>query len=127
MTPLPGASVPRGTLSELSVTFHEDVNARASDFRLLGNRVGEVPLAFTYTRATRTAELTPAFALPDDRYTFTILDTITATGSGGALDGEIGAGSGPDVLPSGNGVPGGNAVVHFSISSPPRRHLRSGR
>jgi len=123
VTPTPGTVAGIGAISELEVTFSEPVIAHASDFTLVGEQVGEIPLRFSYDRATATVRLLPERPLPADRYSLTISDAIT--GSGGPLDGEIVGGSGEGVLPSGDGTPGGNAVVHFSVQRPPRLHLSS--
>ena len=57
--------------------------------------------------------------LPDDRYTLTILDSITDP-AGNRLDGESDAAEpGIPTFPSGNGVPGGNFVARFTVDTRP--------
>ena len=124
--PTPGTVAGIGAIAELEVTFSEGVIAHSSDFTLVGEQAGEIPLRFSYDRATATVQLLPERLLPADRYSLTISDAITGAGSGDALDGEIGDGSGEGVLPSGDGTPGGPAVVRFAVVRPPRRHVRSG-
>ncbi len=62
-----------------------------------------------------------AIALPDDRYTLTIDDTVIVDPVGNLLDGESNAG-GPNnspTFPTGNGVPGGNFTASFTVDSRP--------
>jgi aminopeptidase N len=126
-TPGPGGAAAEGHLHELTVTFDEDVVADASDFTLVGEQRGEVSLAFAYDYATTTARLVPEKPLAPDQYVLTVSDAVTGAVSGERLDGEVGAGSGPDALPSGDGTAGGIAVIHFAIFRSPRLHLRSER
>jgi len=48
-----------------------------------------------------------------------VRDSVTSTESGARLDGEV-----PGALPSGDGVPGGDAVLAFTVALPPRPILR---
>jgi hypothetical protein len=58
-------------------------------------------------------------ALPDDRFTLTILDSITDPG-GNRLDGESDAPEpGVPTFPSGNGVPGGVFQARFTVDTRP--------
>jgi hypothetical protein len=58
--------------------------------------------------------------LPDDRYTLTIVDSLTDD-PGNRLDGESNASEPLDnvTFPSGDGVPGGNFVARFTVDSRP--------
>jgi aminopeptidase N len=126
-TPAPGSVVVEGHVGALLVTFHEDVIADASDFALAGAHAGPVPLSFDYAPATTTVRLVPQGRLVPDDYTLIISDAVIGAASAQPLDGEIGGGSGGGVLPSGDGSPGGRAVVPFSVKRPPRRVLRGRR
>ena len=121
--PAPGAHVPPGAPRPIRVVFHKDVSATASAFSLTGDAAGPVAFAYSYDAGSTTATLTPAAPLPPGRYTLTVSDSVTDTASGQALDGEVADPSDPRALPSGDGQPGGAAVVRFEVARPVRRHL----
>ncbi len=105
-------------------------------FSLVGDRVGNVPIvgvgltndAVTVgqfgTAAVRLYfdTTSPLFGggLPDDRYTLTILDSLTDP-AGNRLDGESNAAQPNNApsFPTGNGHAGGNFVARFSVNSRP--------
>jgi subtilisin-like proprotein convertase family protein len=76
--------------------------------------------AITVTKAaTATIKLTFAAPLPDDRYTLTTKDVLVDP-AGNNLDGESHQiEPQPPLFASGNGVPGGNFGVRFTIDSHP--------
>jgi hypothetical protein len=114
-SPAPGAAIgPAAGVHAVSITFHTPVNASASDFALAGATIGALSASFSITADANTVTLSTD-PLPPDTYTVTVSDTLTAVESGRALDGEIGE---PAVLPSGDGVPGGDAVFTFTITAP---------
>jgi len=114
MDPAPDAVVPPP--AQLEVVFHKDVLAQAGDFTLSGQRSGAVPFTFSYDGVRHAAHLAPEFALPSDAYTLTVLDSIKDTAAQLALDGELVKPDSPNPLPSGDGLPGGNAVATFSVT-----------
>ena len=122
--PAPGSRVPSGTAGPVRVVFHEDVVADASEFSLSGSRTGPAAVAFSYDRSTATATLTLVAPLAPDTYTLAVSDAITDAASGQRLDGEVADPSDPAALPSGDGQPGGSAILRFSVASPVRRTLR---
>jgi hypothetical protein len=98
-------------------------------YSLVGDRVGAiavlpVPIAFDPAvdgqpaTARITLQLVQLQSLPDDRYTLTIHDSLRDP-AGNALDGEAFAFPGGLVFPSGNGSPGGDFVVRFTMDSRP--------
>ncbi|GBC95561.1 Aminopeptidase N [bacterium HR16] len=109
--PTPGARVSYG-LDQLRVTFHTEVIVSASDFEVRGQRQGVQPFIFQYDPATCTVTLRFLQPLPPDVYTLRVRDTVRAADSGLTLDGEVREA----VLPSGDGQPGGDAVVYFSVT-----------
>jgi len=109
--PAPGSTVRAGTPLEIAVTFHEDVIVDGSHFSLRRTDRSEVDLEVTYDAATRTARLVSKGMLGSGRFALTIDDAIVGAATGLALDGEIA--SGPSLLPSGDGVAGGDAVIEF--------------
>ncbi len=121
--PAPGARVPSAFVAAVRVVFQEDVVTRAADYWLAGATVGPVPCAFAYDRGGATATLTPAHPLAPDRYTLTIADTVVDAASVQPLDGEVRTADDPGALPSGDGRPGGAAVIRFDVARAPRRHL----
>jgi hypothetical protein len=56
--------------------------------------------------------------LPADDYTLTISAGVLSVASGLALDGEIDVPVDIGSLPSGDGEPGGDAVIRFSVTAP---------
>jgi aminopeptidase N len=118
-SPAPGGRVAAGILDAVRVTFHAPVAATAADVELTGRRTGKVTVSAGLDAVATTLTVTPAAALPPDDYTLTVRDTVTSAESGARLDGEL-AGA----LPSGDGVPGGDAVLAFTVALPPRPILR---
>jgi len=118
---LPGQSYAAGAgPANLRVTFSENPSPVpvAANFTL--TREGS-PVAFSvaYSAGTQTATITPVAALASGAYTLTVLDTIRANAQN--LDGELSS-----ILPSGNGTPGGSAVLNFSIAFCPGDFNRDG-
>jgi aminopeptidase N len=97
-------------LGEIRVTFHTPVNASAAAFSLRTRTGVPVPFAFRYDGTGNMAILTPWADLDIDGMELTVRDTIIATDSGMALDGEC-----PDfqTVPTGDGLPGGTAVIRI--------------
>jgi hypothetical protein len=114
MNPAPGAVVPPPTTLEL--VFHKDVVAQAGNFALVGQRVGAVPFTYSYDSVRHAVHLTPQAALTSDVYTLTAFDSIKDNAAQLALDGELVKPDSPNPLPSGDGLPGGNAVATFSVT-----------
>jgi aminopeptidase N len=121
-TPPPGSLAAPGSVTEVDVVFHEDVAAHADSFSLAGARTGPVPVTLAYDAATFTVRLTASVPLAPDAYALTVHDTLTSA-TGVALDGEV-AGS---ALPSGDGIPGGDAVIAFTVGRPPRHRISPAR
>lgn len=109
--PSPDAAVARVNAPTVQVTFHKAVNASPAAFTLNGDVFGAISTSFLYDAGTNTVTLTPTTPLKPDTYTLTVAETITDTAAGKQLDGEVVDG----VLPSGDGLPGGGAVVRFTI------------
>ena len=98
-----------------------------SNYQLSGQTTGVDPITAVYftdeTQAggpgTTDIQLTFANPLVDDVHTLSIFDTLM-NDAGNKLDGEVTAASGGTdtiVLPSGNGVPGGNFVATFAVQA----------
>jgi aminopeptidase N len=120
IAPALGASVDAADVPNVRIVFHKNVNATAASFVIQGANVGSVPFTFAYDSATFTATLTPNSTLASDTYTLTVNAAgVTGVAGGLALDGEIADPNNPSSLPSGNGLPGGNAVAAFTIIGQP--------
>jgi hypothetical protein len=123
--PAPGAIVGARGVLPLTVTFHNDVIADASDLLLVGTHTGAFTFESPYVGVSRTVTLPPRAVLSVDDYTLTISDSIKDAQSGLALDGEIRNPPSFGSFPSGDGILRGAAVIRFSVRPPPRRHLRT--
>ncbi len=98
-------------------------------YSLVGDRVGAIAVLPAPVEIGSAVDGQPATArislqlvhlqsLPDDRYTLTIRDSLRDP-AGNALDGEAFAFPGGMVFPTGNGAPGGDFVVRFTVDSRP--------
>ncbi len=112
--PLPGKSAIGLSVDTVSITFHTNVSTDAGDYTLVGASSGAQPFTFAYDGTTNTVTLTTDNPLPLDSYTLTVSDSVT--GNGMALDGEMDDTYESPYLPSGDGVAGGSAVIHFQVS-----------
>jgi hypothetical protein len=113
--PAPGATEASGAVTGIEVQFHKDVDISVSDVFVSGAVAGPVPVTLSYDQPSKRATITPLGPLGADTYTVTISDTVTEVASGKSLDGEITGG----VLPSGDGLAGGSAVVTFVVTPAP--------
>ncbi|MHC4764404.1 MAG: M1 family aminopeptidase [Planctomycetota bacterium] len=115
--PEPGGSVTSAEDMTVEITFHKDVVADAAHFDLVGDATGPAPFAYAYDDASHTVTLTPDEALGADDYTLTVQDGIVDVVAGLSLDGELADPTDPEALPSGEGLPGGDAIVRFTVNS----------
>jgi len=118
ITPYPDTEMNR-PVTNIRIGFHEPIIATENDFTLVGDTTGPIDFNYAYIAQQATVVLTFDTLLPNDIYTLTISDLITDQKSGYALDGEINPESWVEqpTLPSGDGEPGGNAVVRFTVNS----------
>jgi aminopeptidase N len=124
--PSPGSVHAPSELGVIELTFHEPVVVGESAFVLRGARGAVVPLAVSTSSGGTVVLLRPREAVPPDAYLLTVSDTIVDAGAGLALDGEVADPCDAAALPSGDGVPGGAAIVGFQVLRPPRVRLRTG-
>ncbi|HTM54232.1 MAG TPA: DUF4214 domain-containing protein, partial [Pirellulales bacterium] len=103
---------------------------------LVGDSVGRIPISNVIVTnnpvaageiATATVVLQFAKPLPDDRYTLTILDSLTDP-PGNREDGESNSSEpqSPFSLPSGNGISGGPFQERFTVDSRPEMAYYAG-
>lgn len=95
----------------MTVTFHNDVILDSSDFTLRCIGGGEYPLAATYKADTMTATVTSQLPLVGGHYELVVADSIVDAENGLALDGELSTPLKTAAEPSGDGSPGGDAVI----------------
>ena len=112
--PAPGSSLPVGEPLTMTVTFHEDVVIDEADVSLqrIGGSTYDVEVE--YDSGSHTATFTTLQPLAGGRYELKIRDTVVDV-QGLALDGEFDTPIKPTFLPTGNGVPGGDAVIEFNV------------
>ncbi len=113
-SPAPGETRTDAPPAQLSATFHHDVTIGPGDVSLVGDAWGEIPVSLAYDQPTRTATLTPLQTMPPDTYRLRVSDAVRSAPNLIPLDGEIAG----DALPSGDGVPGGEAEVVFAYAPP---------
>ncbi len=112
--PVDGSEISVATEMPIAVTFHKPVVGVESGVELLdgdGRAIGGV---IDYDAASQTATFTPDHPLEADTYTLVISDSVS-DGLSHALDGETNSAG---MLPSGDGLPGGEFVSTFSVVAP---------
>jgi aminopeptidase N len=112
--PAPLAYLPAGRPFSMAVTFHRDVVAGDTDFVLRRSDGLEYDLGLVYSAATYTATLTSHEPLPFGRYKLIVSDDIVDAEDGLALDGELEEVH-SSLLPSGDGLAGGDAVIEYRV------------
>jgi hypothetical protein len=115
--PPPGtAATPVMRLRELELGFNTSLILDGSEISVTGSRSG--PRSFTHT-SDPSGLVTLVFDRPlggNQTWTVSISDQVRAAATGEPLDGELARPDDPASLPSGDGVPGGNAVFSFYVS-----------
>ncbi|HBJ38368.1 MAG TPA: hypothetical protein DDZ51_27170 [Planctomycetaceae bacterium] len=118
-----GGPTPAGGLSSSAVarSLAEDVR----NYQLIGDYSGHalITQAVVVSESPNEVRVRLDFPTPlaDDRFTLTVSDALSDA-AGNRLDGESQAsspGGAAAVLPSGNGVPGGDFVARFTVDSRP--------
>jgi hypothetical protein len=109
---------------EMTVTFHEDVVIDGGDFTLQRSGGTVYDLAVTYDAETFTATVTSGQPLAGGNYELVVSDDIIDVANGLALDGEMTGPLKTTALPSGDGVPGGDAVIELGVGGSRRPSSR---
>ncbi len=112
VNPAPGSVVRAGEPLSMTVTFHEDVVVDSPAFTLRRIGGGEYTVSVTYDAESTTATVTSQAPLAGGHYELVVSDSIIDA-NGFALDGELTAPLKTAALPSGDGSPGGDAVITF--------------
>ncbi len=115
--PAPGAVLPREPgATAVRLGFSEGISFSPADFSIVGARSGPQPISVEYDASAYTITLNvPDDIPPGDIYTVTVRDSVTSSAAGKMFDGEMDP---RGTLPSGDGLPGGNAVYRFQVASP---------
>lgn len=102
--------------TQATIQFSEHVTAAsAGDFGLAGPG-GPIPLSLAYDPFAARAVLTFDSALQPGQYQLTVYSTLRSGAALAALDGEINPA--PTPFPTGDGLPGGDAIWTFRIHEP---------
>jgi len=123
-TPGPGSVLHVGEPLEMTVTFHEDVVVDGADIRLQQNGGTLYELDVAYDADTFTATVTSRQPLVGGSYELIVSDGIVDAVSGLALDGEMTGPLKTVALPSGDGVPGGDAIFNLDVGGSRRPSSR---
>jgi hypothetical protein len=113
--PAPGQSIYSGTgLSQIMIQFSEAVTYNDNNISVVGNLSGPQTFSSSYSASDYKLTLTLAQPLPENEtWTVTVADDVLTQLSGYAIDGELAGVQQP--FPSGDGVPGGDAVFSFYV------------
>jgi methionine-rich copper-binding protein CopC len=125
--PAPGSALRVGEPLSMTLTFHEDVVLERAHLTLRRIGGGEHDLRVTYDAETFTATVTSRQPLAGggyELYELIVSDDIVDVANGLALDGEMDADGKTSLLPSGDGVPGGDAVIKFGVGGTRRPSSR---
>ena len=101
----------------IAVTFHTDVKVSGDHISLLGAETGPWTFSVIPGADTRHIVLHLPYPLLPDSYKLVIKDGIEGADSLLPLDGEVANPLDPASLPSGDGVPGGDALIQFDVIS----------
>lgn len=115
LEPAPSAALTQVQAAELAITYHIPVRTGESDYMLTRVGGGAVSFSLAYDAPSNTARLTPTAPLAFGNYELVVAETVIGDESRAALDGELADPPPPVALPSGDGLPGGAAVVRFQV------------
>lgn len=117
-SPAPGAFVEaRDFQNTISVYFHAPVNLAPGDVSLVGDATGPRSFTLASQSGVNPVVLNLDGPLQADTYTVTIGDGVTGASGGLALDGELIDPDDAASFPSGDGSPGGVAIIRFQAGS----------
>lgn len=120
MSPPPGSVIPVGdpNLDHIDITFSESVNIAASDVTV-SDGAGNVSFNLEATADPHVWRL--AFASPLDwgSYAVSLSNAITSAAGGFSLDGEMADPNSAASFPSGDGHPGGAALLRLVVTPTP--------
>jgi len=119
--PPPRSAVAADRPLSVAVTFHEAVAVDGARIELRSGDGTVLPTTVAYDHATHVMTVETVQAVPAGLYELLVSDEVAGSATGLRLDGELPGGSGAGVLPSGDGVPGGAAVIELRAVPSGRR------
>jgi hypothetical protein len=125
--PMPGETSALGAPpASVAIVLSENVTPVTADFAvdLVGG--GPVPFVMSYDAPEQRVTLDFGGPLAPGTYLVTVKATLNAAGTGLALDGEVADPLSASALPSGDGLPGGDAVIEFTVARCPADYNADG-
>ncbi len=105
--------------SELALRFSKDVTYVDADLSVTGSQSGAHAFTSGYNAVNNEITLSFGGALPSgETWTVHVSDDLRGQDNSAQLDGEIADPTEPGSLPSGDGLPGGDAVFAFFSTTP---------
>ncbi|MFA6185872.1 MAG: M1 family aminopeptidase [Phycisphaerae bacterium] len=112
--PLPNQTIHSAVLDHITIQFSEPITYSNSNIAVTGSLTGAQSFSSAFSMSNYMLTLTfPQPLMQGQTYTVTVTDGILTPSSGYAIDGELSSGS--PLFPSGDGLPGGNAVFSFYL------------
>jgi hypothetical protein len=116
-TPLPGtAATAPMNINAVEIEFSGAITYTATDFSVTGSVSGPRPFTATYNGNELMTLSFGSVLTAGETWTVQIADSVIAQAGGFALDGELDPPGDPSSLPSGDGIPGGDAVLSFFVA-----------
>jgi len=122
--PAPGSVLSAGEPLSATLSFHEDVEIEGPYITLRRIGGGQYDLEVIYDAQNLTATITSRQPLAGGSYELVVSDGIVDAVNGLALDGEMGGDGQSRLLPSGDGIPGGDAVIKLGVGGSRRPSSR---
>jgi hypothetical protein len=116
-SPPPGVLVKLQSVNTVSIFFTTPVNLSAADVSIVGDASGAQSFTLASGTNANPVVLNLDNPLPVDSFTLTVSDAVVNSTGGLALDGEVMDPDEPGALPSGDGSPGGDAIIRFTTFS----------
>ncbi|MFQ3610742.1 MAG: M1 family aminopeptidase [Fimbriimonadales bacterium] len=108
MNPAPG--MVSGPVSQIDLFFQTAIQVNPSAVQVVNSQNESVPFGFSYDNNARRVRLSFNQPLTPGLYSVRLAPSIVAVNGGLALDGEY-----TDRLPTGDGIPGGEAVLPLRV------------
>jgi len=103
----------------IRITFHKNSVVAAPYYLLTDPDGATVQFDFAYDPVTFTATMTPLAPLAPGEHTVEVIDAVAGAVGNLSLDGELADPRNAALLPTGNGVAGGDTAWKFSVAAPP--------
>jgi hypothetical protein len=117
-SPAPGeVALVQDGIDTVTIYFQTPVNLSPAHISLVGDNAGPQSFTLASGSGANPVVLNLSDPLPQDTYELTVSAAVVSAAGGLALDGEIADADDPMSLPSGNGAPGGAAIIRFTVGS----------